>query len=157
MAYIGPVTSYYQKITNDFERFTDEKWDTIVRNHNSPSRPDWVNSYLADQEGSKYSAGRVLEGVKYLSSAVLNKELNNKSALSVKSTKSGKSILLTLNKSSNIHISLFDVRGRTIMEPISREYTAGTHLLSLPVASGFYTMKVKCGNSHYTIPITSIK
>ena len=60
MAYIGPVMSYYEKITDNFDRLTDERWKTDVDGGSLPARPDWVNSYLADAQGNAFSAGREL-------------------------------------------------------------------------------------------------
>ncbi|RPH89218.1 MAG: DUF3160 domain-containing protein, partial [Calditrichaeota bacterium] len=39
MAYVGPVMSYYEKITSDFERLTDEQWEASVESGDVPARP----------------------------------------------------------------------------------------------------------------------
>ena len=48
-AFAGPVISYYEYKTTNFLRLTDEQWadDYLSR----ATRPDWVNSYLADRSG----------------------------------------------------------------------------------------------------------
>jgi len=49
-AFIGPVMSYYERITVGFKRLTDEEWQTEYAT--TPSyRPPLVNLYLANQEG----------------------------------------------------------------------------------------------------------
>jgi len=62
-AFVGPVSSYYQYIQNDFERSTDEDWATKVIEDDVPERPDWVNIYLAGSDGEQRVAGRELPGV----------------------------------------------------------------------------------------------
>ncbi len=50
IAYVGPVLSYYEHITTNFKRFTDEEWKEIY--NVAPSlRPSFVNLYLADTNG----------------------------------------------------------------------------------------------------------
>ena len=63
MAFVGPVSSYYQYIQGDFERSTDEDWTTKVIEGDVPERPDWVNIYLAKNDGEQRVAGRELPGV----------------------------------------------------------------------------------------------
>ena len=65
MAYVGPVMSYYETITDDFDRLTDERWTKLIEEGNLPSRPDWANVYLADVEGKAYIPGRELYGELY--------------------------------------------------------------------------------------------
>ncbi len=50
-AFIGPVMSYYEHVSTNFKRLTDEEWTTSYQI--SPSfRPDFVNLYLADSTGN---------------------------------------------------------------------------------------------------------
>jgi hypothetical protein len=65
MAFVGPVMSYYEHITWDFDRFTDERWTDLVEARDLPERPDWVNIYLADSLGVAFFAGRQLPGITY--------------------------------------------------------------------------------------------
>ncbi|PKL84763.1 MAG: hypothetical protein CVV22_11290 [Ignavibacteriae bacterium HGW-Ignavibacteriae-1] len=50
-SYIGPVSSYYEFISNDFKRLTNEEWREM---DGAPAyRPASTNLYLADKEGNK--------------------------------------------------------------------------------------------------------
>jgi hypothetical protein len=50
-AFVGPVMSYYEHVSTNFKRLTDEEWATSYQI--SPSfRPDFVNLYLADSTGN---------------------------------------------------------------------------------------------------------
>ena len=65
MAFVGPVMSYYEKVTDNFDRLTDERWFGLVRTDDLPDRPDWVNVYLAQKSGNKREEGRMLDGETY--------------------------------------------------------------------------------------------
>ncbi len=53
-AYVGPVGSYYEYITEDFKRLTDKEWQAnfYQKNVPLPPRPKWVNSYLSSDSGN---------------------------------------------------------------------------------------------------------
>ncbi|MBN2635154.1 MAG: DUF3160 domain-containing protein [Prolixibacteraceae bacterium] len=51
MAFAGPVMSFYEKITEDFKRMTDQEWEEMVADNEVPIRPEWTNIYLADGSG----------------------------------------------------------------------------------------------------------
>jgi hypothetical protein len=65
MVFVGPVASYYEKITQDFERLTDEAWVNVIKSNILPPRPDWVNSYCTNSEGSAMPSGRTIKGIDY--------------------------------------------------------------------------------------------
>lgn len=48
-AYVGPVGSYHEYVTTNFERLTDEEWEETYLW--SAARPEWVKNYLADKNG----------------------------------------------------------------------------------------------------------
>ncbi|MBI5326560.1 MAG: DUF3160 domain-containing protein [Ignavibacteriae bacterium] len=54
-AFVGPVMSYYEYITNNFDRLTDERWkSTFFKNSDiTPLRHEIVNLYLADTSGNR--------------------------------------------------------------------------------------------------------
>jgi hypothetical protein len=53
-AYIGPVMSYYEHISTNFKRLTDEEWKTAYEVAPS-ARPEWVWLYLAGKTGDNRS------------------------------------------------------------------------------------------------------
>ena len=55
IAFIGPVLSYYEYTTLNFERLTDQEWDEKYLQ--SALRPSWVNIYLADSSGNSKGNG----------------------------------------------------------------------------------------------------
>lgn len=51
-AFVGPVMSYYEYTTTDFQRLTDEEWQSTYLSQ--AKRPAWVSSYLANEAGEPY-------------------------------------------------------------------------------------------------------
>ena len=46
-AYVGVVSSYYEHITENFERLTDDEWAGQVQ-QTPPPNPAWVQSLMSD-------------------------------------------------------------------------------------------------------------
>jgi hypothetical protein len=62
VAFAGPVSSYYEYTTTNFLRLSDEDW--VGSYLALASCPDWVNIYLADEEGNKKIEGsKLMTGV----------------------------------------------------------------------------------------------
>jgi hypothetical protein len=59
VAFVGPVMSYYDYVTSNFKRLTDEEWKAEYAAAIA-TRPSWVNLYLADAAGSARTAGSSL-------------------------------------------------------------------------------------------------
>ncbi|HEX2868462.1 MAG TPA: DUF3160 domain-containing protein [Ignavibacteriales bacterium] len=59
ITYAGPVMSYYEHLTTNFQRLSDEEWLKVVDLHqpSAPLRPEFVNNYLADAAGSERPSG----------------------------------------------------------------------------------------------------
>ncbi|HNW59645.1 MAG TPA: DUF3160 domain-containing protein [bacterium] len=59
IAFAAPMLSYYEHLTTNFQRLTDEEWAELYAL--APSlRPAFVNSWLADSEGRTRSEGTML-------------------------------------------------------------------------------------------------
>ena len=58
-AFAGPVTSYYEYVSTNFKRLTDEEWESQYQ-ATSAFRPSWVNLYLADAKGGSRGTGAML-------------------------------------------------------------------------------------------------
>jgi hypothetical protein len=46
--YAGPVLSYYEFKRPMRDRLTDEKWQEMLKEGNTPPRPEWTKSYMAE-------------------------------------------------------------------------------------------------------------
>ncbi len=62
-AYVGPMFSYYENTTSNYNRMTDAEWTTAVQAGYFP-RPVWVNNYLADSSGGRRVAGPDLQSLR---------------------------------------------------------------------------------------------
>jgi len=51
-AFVGPVASYYEYTTTDFQRLTDEEWENTFLPE--ATRPAWTSSFLANESGEPY-------------------------------------------------------------------------------------------------------
>jgi hypothetical protein len=56
---VGPVSSYYERVTVQFHRLTDQEWQTEYASTGS-YRPEFVDVYLANAAGSTATAGITL-------------------------------------------------------------------------------------------------
>jgi len=65
MAFIGPFMSYYEKVTDDFFRMTDELWTSQVKSGSVPARPSWTAVYLAGKDGELMPEGKSIKGSLY--------------------------------------------------------------------------------------------
>jgi hypothetical protein len=58
-AFVGPVMSYYEHVSANFDRLTDEEWQ-LAWSRDPSFRPDFVRLYLADAAGQRQAPGRQL-------------------------------------------------------------------------------------------------
>jgi hypothetical protein len=54
-AFVGPVLSYHEYTTTNFQRISDSEWKESY--YSQSTRPDWVNIYLADKQGAALGEG----------------------------------------------------------------------------------------------------
>jgi hypothetical protein len=153
MAYAGPVSSFHQQVTLNFDRLTDQEWlDSFWEGDPSgPHRPDWVASYLADRNGSLYPEGRSLKGSIYtgtgtgpgndpqpLDYLILFPNPANQMA----------SLRFILNETSDLALEVYDVSGRMIYNLEQRSLVPAEHQIDLPLLqwqNGLYLVKVIIG------------
>ena len=151
MIYAGPVMSYYEKITENFKRMTDEEWTGLVDGGGVPARPDWVNIYLADSHGSKMPAGREIP---YQLLTTINQDdgsipgafalANNYPNPFNPST----TICYTLPTAGDMELNIFDITGRQVGLLAHGYQEAGTHEVTWDaggMASGVYFYSLRFG------------
>ena len=162
MAYAGPVSSYYQTITSDFKRLSDEEWERIVTGKSStypiPQRPDWINSYCADKNGVIRPKGRILRGVSLKTGETGIHLPDRKSSNLIFSFHPGTgavNIKIQNQSSSVLSINIFNILGRCAAKKIFRSFNKGTHKLTIPLNPGTYIAVIKGNNNTQsrTIPL----
>ncbi len=163
IAYVGPVMSYYEQVTRDFKRLTDEVWTETVENGDVPDRPDWVHIYLADREGMKYPAGRELPSTVYtgqrdnvepvLQSFRLFQNYPN--PFNPETT-----IKYTVASPEHVVLDIYNVLGEKIRTLVNERQPTGTHSVRFNadgLPSGVYFGRVQAGSYHNTIKLMVVE
>jgi len=157
MAYVGPVMSYYETITENWDRLTDEQWKEIIRNNDLPQRPDWVNVYLTDKTGSARISGRELAGRAYTSANDSQQHLPEVFSLAQNYPNPFNpitTIKFNLPQNAQVTLTVYNILGQTIITLIDGQKPAGTHYITWDgkdmqgnqVASGIYFCKIAAGD-----------
>ncbi|MFQ6678028.1 MAG: DUF3160 domain-containing protein [Fidelibacterota bacterium] len=130
LAYVGPAMSYYEHITENFDRLTDERWYEIVDAGHVPPRPDWVNIYLMDSTGSGYSQGRELAGEIFMGlekpdpmqPAYFRLHQNYPNPFNPITT-----IHYEIPKQSTVTIKIYNLLGKEVKTLVNTEQVKGNH------------------------------
>ncbi|MBN1577082.1 MAG: DUF3160 domain-containing protein [Chitinispirillaceae bacterium] len=133
MAYVGPVFSYYEKITGNFLRLTDENWTASVLKDSLPRRPDWVNSFLADNAGAALPPGRTLDGVEYSVGTIAGPKTMNVAHpfLSINNHSRPMTAVFTIPEVSDVKLSVYNQRGQLVCRRTAEHRNAGAHSMRL--------------------------
>ncbi|MBC8181272.1 DUF3160 domain-containing protein [candidate division KSB1 bacterium] len=151
MCYVGPVMSYYEKVTKDFHRMTDEEWTTQVKQNQVPTRPDWVNIYLADNHGKNLEQGREIPGAPYTNVENISNikpgefvvQQNYPNPFNPNTT-----INYSIPNTDNVSIVVYDVLGKKVSVLVNEEKSAGLHSIKWEtqnVPSGLYFCRIQFG------------
>jgi hypothetical protein len=178
MAYIGPVMSYYEHVTVNFKRLTDEEWKELYPK--PPSfRPAWVNAYLADANGKRRAPGPLLvTSVKaplaqnespcgYL----LHQNFPNPFSTDGRFRTAGNAgtvIRFEVPPSlanTSTRLAVYNLRGELVRELINRRLPAGNYVArweggndaGREVASGIYLCRLQVGNVTEMRKLTLLK
>ncbi len=162
-AFVGPVMSYYEHVSVNFKRLTDEEWVGMFENEPA-LRPEFVNSYLfdsgefyydnrnhvvsADQEdrtGFSESAGEI----------VLRQNYPNP-------FNSGTTIAFRIPAelaNSPVKLAVYDVQGRMVQTLIDQPMPAGNYTArwEANAASGTYYYRLEAAGQTKTGQMTLIK
>lgn len=169
VAFVGPVLSYYQHVSSNFERLTDEVWETAYAE--APSfRPPFVDLYLADQDGNARPESVTLAvnvedpfGQNQLPSEVTPKLLNYPNPFSAATNITFSVPLDFTNQQTTIEI--FDIQGRVVDQIVNEPLPAGNYTLrwngrrdtGSRLASGTYFVRLRIGEEEVLRPISFIR
>jgi hypothetical protein len=168
ISYIGPVMSYYEHVSMNFKRLTDEEWQTQYLI--SPSfRPDFVNIYLADTLGNSRGEGpSLVTGVgddadrrSIPATPVLGRNYPNPFNAST-------IISFSIPQSaeySMVELSVYDVQGRMIRQLLRRKLSEGNYAVrwdavtenGMPASSGTYFYHLRVGDHRQAGKMSLIK
>jgi uncharacterized protein DUF3160 len=129
VTFAGPVLSYYEHVSTNFRRLTDEEWETEYAM--APSfRPDLVNLYLANSEGESRGSGfRLVTDVESPPG-----EEPRQFALSVRNYPNPFSGTTTITfrvppakSSADVRLEIFDANGRRLVNTTMRSSPEGNY------------------------------
>jgi len=162
--FVGPLMSYYEKITGNFQRLTDEEWSSLLQSDDLPPRPDWVNIYLADKSGKRLPQGREIPYAVFTSENKTDCH-SLKNYLILQNYPNPFNPVTTIRyfveKPAHITITIHDLIGREIDRLIDRQKKPGQYSIqwqaeNLP--SGIYLCQIKIGKTvKQTIKMTLIQ
>jgi hypothetical protein len=156
-SYIGPVFSYYEFLSNDFKRLTNQDWREM---DGKPAfRPEFTNLYLADKDGNSPNGEKV--SLYSVPSSVENEKPseNLRNLDCFPNPFSGNTSIqftLTNNDLDNIiELSIFDIKGnlvKTLMNeyPQGKNYSIvwdGTDAKNIKLPSGTFIYTLKSGSN----------
>ncbi|MFA9391845.1 MAG: DUF3160 domain-containing protein [Prolixibacteraceae bacterium] len=148
VAYTGPFYSYYQDITKNFFRYTDQDWASKVEKNDLPDRPEWTNIYLADNNGNK----KVLAMELPSSFLVGLKDISRPDQMfSVYPNPVDNELFIqSISSDQPCFLQLFDLTGHLIEQGIVRNkvamdfssYKKGLYLLKIRNSTNLQTFKI---------------
>ncbi len=168
ISFVGPVLSYYEHVSTNFKRLTDEEWKTIYAV--APSmRPAFVNLYLADSTGSSRGEGpslvtgveRKLSPTSLPTILVLGKNFPNPFNSATVIT----FIIPEALTNSNADLAVYDVQGRLVKRLLSQKMPAGNYATrwdgkmenGLAVSSGVYFYHLIVGSQRQIGKMSFVK
>ncbi|HNR68289.1 MAG TPA: DUF3160 domain-containing protein [bacterium] len=161
-AFVGPMMSYYEQITDNFKRLTDEEWSSLVESGQTPARPDWVNAYLTNTKGGEFEAGRIIPGI--VQSQVPAGKASIPESFELHSYPNPfnpqTTIEYTVSKPQSIQMAIYDGVGRQVEVLLDRHHLPGRYRLNWSAddcASGIYYCLIKNGETQKSIKLLLIK
>jgi len=160
VAFIGPVLSYYEYTTTNFERLTDEEWQSTYLTQ--ALHPDWVNLYMADAKGTIMPDGaKLMTGThddpgenpslpeNYLLATNYPNPFNDGTIIRYH-------IPVPL-AGQKARLAVYDINGRMVTKLLERSLPAGNYLTrwdgrdqsGISVASGVYFYALRVGDGQY--------
>ncbi len=155
MAFVGPVMSYYEKITSNFDRLTDERWNNMISRGEISVRPDWVNLYLADWGGNAFPAGEELPSQTYVS--VIEDPIHNTGIPDQfvlypnypNPFNATTTLQYDLPEAVPVKLSIYDLNGRMLATPVQAVQQPGHYRVSWDATrcgSGIYFIYLQAGD-----------
>jgi len=162
MAFVGPVMSYYEKITDGFKRLTDQEWRDSVAINKIPLRPYWTSIYLANKSGNISPAGPELPSQSkawkdsHIYDAAPISRINNAISIAPNPLNNNTNLITQFEKETIVNIEIFDLSGRVVFELKKLKIQAGNQLVQLllsQLSKGIYFCNVSYDNCKKTIKL----
>jgi len=156
-SYVGPVYSYYEFLSNDFKRLTNQEWREI--NGAAPAyRPTFTNYYMADKDGNKPGGEHTNLYLKHVGIDDETPDFDNQLTINVAPNPFSNYVMFSFSISSelankNAEFTIYDLNGnivKTIInEPLfHNNYSLvwdGTNTAGAKVPQGTYIYSMRLG------------
>jgi hypothetical protein len=153
-AFVGPVMSYYEYVSTNYKRLTDEEWKEEYQAVHA-FRPSWVNLYLADAGGNGRGEGlSLLTGIpgdgdqgsvqpQFLLAQNYPNPFNASTIIPFQ--------VLNGTRPASVEITLFDVQGQQVRRLFAGEVPPGAYAVrwdgtndaGRPAASGVFFYRLR--------------
>ncbi|HZW39778.1 MAG TPA: DUF3160 domain-containing protein [Ignavibacteriaceae bacterium] len=165
VAFVGPVSSYYEYTTINLLRLTDQEWDQTYLN--ASLRPNWTNIYLADSTGN--SRG---EGLSLITSVKPDENIIPKGYLTAANYPNpfNPSTIIVFNippelSNSQVVLNIYNVQGELINTLVRENLPSGNYAVrwegnnfnDQKVTSGVYIYNLKAGEKQFSGKMTLLK
>lgn len=168
VTFVGPVSSYYEYTTTNFQRLTDDEWKDEYLISNG-TRPNWTNNYLADNSGTVKSPGlslltsveqptgpQLIPG-KFIIAQNYPNPFNPSTI-----------IKYTISQglaNSQTTLRIYNIQGELVNELVNKPLPAGTYLTKWngennfreSVSSGIYFYEINAGTSRFVGKMNLLK
>ncbi len=167
VAFIGPVYSFYEYTTTNFQRINDSEWkETYLE---LSLRPDWVNIYLADEDGN--SLGEGLKLVTSVKDDLTNRNVPDNFILArnyPNPFNNGTIISFSVPQSlsnSLTELKIYNIQGKEIKTLVKKVLPSGNYLSRWEgrnasgqnVSSGIYFYELKIGSERFVGKMNLLK
>lgn len=146
-AYSGAFMSYYENVTKDFLRLTDQEWAQKVDGGTLPARPEWVSSYCVSKSGTAYTDEKALPTTMLVGVDPIKTDGGPDFVKVYPNPASDHVIIQLLNPSGNeVRFSVSDIYGREIRSGFMTSDKEFVDFTSF--AKGLYLVKLTSGGKN---------
>jgi hypothetical protein len=166
--FIGPVVSYYEHVSTNFKRLTDEEWRTAYAV--APSfRPSFARLYLADSAGVFHGGGQsLLTGIEVEPTGGMVPSNLTLAQNFPNPFNSSTIIMFAVPQSianSTVKLAIYDVQGRLVRQLLNSSMPAGNYATrwngttesGTVAASGVYFYHLVVGNQRVVGKMSFVK
>ncbi len=163
VAFVGPMMSYYQLLTDNFKRLTDEEWAQMISKGDLPEHPDWVNTYLADRNGQENPAGRELPTQLYTALESQTPVVPKRFALYQNwpnPFNPTTTIRYFLAHGTQVDLAIYNLAGKKICTLVNQWQPKGNHQIAFNaqnLPSGLYLARLRAAGQQFTIKMVLIR
>ncbi|MGE5364488.1 MAG: DUF3160 domain-containing protein [Bacteroidota bacterium] len=169
IAYAGPVMSYYEYLTANFNRLTDEEWGQILDSSSPPSAPFFTNIYMADKSGASAGAAASIAtgvedetdnrnlGPKYLTAVNYPNPFNPSTII--------KFTIPYEQRNKPAELIIYDIQGKVVRHLLKEALSDGNYIIQWDaktdeghgISSGIYLYRLSSGDMSVSGKMTYIK